>query len=276
MNIAVRRFCQSIPVLRDLYQMARQGYQVRRAVKSAAGYFLNLDEYRGALEIEDGKIVDLRTRDGLVFSIRRNYMDATVLAEIFLDNCYVRDLTIPERPVVVDIGGYIGDFAIYAVKYLNARKVVVCEPSPRNWALLQKNVINNHYEANIEMVNKAVTSGEDTMLNIDAPDRGQARVSAYYGTSIGERRMVPGIALDRLMEEHEISIIDLLKIDCEGGEYSILLSTPGTVLERIRNLVFEYHEIDGFEEKLTAVKQRLYEAGFSLRNCGSIISGSRG
>lgn len=275
MKTAVRRFCQSIPMLRDLYQMARQGYRVRRTVKSAEGYFVNLNEYKAALEIEDGKIVDIHTRDGLVFSIRRNYMDASVLAEIFLSNCYVRGLTIPDRPVVVDIGGYIGDFAVYAMKHLNARKVVVCEPSPRNWALLQKNVVNNHYEANIEMVNKAVTSGEDVMLDVDAPDRGQARVSAYYETSNRELKMVPGIGLRKLMQEYEISTIDLLKIDCEGGEYSILLSTPCTVLERIRNLVFEYHEIDGFEEKLTAVKEKLYEAGFSLRTCGSIISGSR-
>ena len=262
--------------MRDLYVMARKIHYVRRAVKAGESYFINLDEYRQALELEDGKIVDIRTRDGLILTIRRNYMDAAILAEVFLDNCYVRGLTIPDQPIVVDIGGYIGDFALYAANRLNARKVVVCEPSPRNWVLLKKNVANNHYEDRVEMVNKAVTDGEDVMLNVDAPDRGQARVSAYYGSNNLDRRTVPGVTLASLVEDYGLRVIDLLKIDCEGGEYTILSTTPTEVFDRIRNVVFEYHEIDGFKAKLTAVKQKLCDEGFSLKARGSLISASRG
>ena len=136
--MAVRRFCLGVPILRDLYRGARKLYTRRRALKMAKGYFVNFNDYRPALELEDGKIVEIRTRDGLTLSIRRNIVDAGILAETFLDNCYVRGLILPEHPVVVDIGGFIGDFALYATKCLNARKVVVCEPSPQNWALLMK------------------------------------------------------------------------------------------------------------------------------------------
>jgi hypothetical protein len=64
--------------------------------------------------------------------MRQNYGDATTLAEIFLDDRYVRDLTLPPDPVVIDVGGFIGDFSLYTVKRLNARSVIVCEPSLRN------------------------------------------------------------------------------------------------------------------------------------------------
>ncbi len=274
MNFQVRRFCQGTPVLRDLYRITRKAYHRRRFRKAAENYFINFDKYRTALEIEDGRIVDLHTKDGLILTIRRNYMDAAILAEIFLDNCYVRGLVLPDRPIVVDIGGYIGDFALYAAKCLNARKVVVCEPSQRNWTLLKKNVADNHYEDRIEAVNKAVTDGEEVMMNVDASDRGQARVSAY-GSSDMERKPVPGVTLATLVEDHGLKVIDLLKIDCEGGEYTILSTTPSEVFNRIRNIVFEYHEIDGFETKLEAVKQRLCEEGFSLKTRGSLISASR-
>ena len=70
-------------------------------------------------------------------------------------------------------------------------------------------------------------------------------------------------------------VVDLLKIDCEGGEYTILLTTPIEVFSRIRNIVFEYHEIDGFQAKLVAVKQRLCDIGYSLKTHGSLIFASR-
>jgi|SRR5262245_55587016 len=270
MNAAVRQFCQTVPILRNVYSAARTHYNRRRFLGAARGYFANFDEYRKALELEDGKVVDITTKDGLVFSIRRNSMDASILAEIFLDNCYVRGLALPPSPIVVDIGGYIGDSAIYAAKYLNARKVVVCEPSPRNWTLLTRNVANNHYEDRIEMVNMAVTGGEDVLLNVDAPDRGQARVSAYGPNNV-ERRRVPTVTLATLVESHKLQEIDLLKMDCEGGEYAILAAMPSDLLKRIRNIVFEFHEIDGFRAMLEAVKQRLVTAGFSLTQRGSLI-----
>src|ERR1700688_3692818 len=146
------------------------------------------------------------------------------VGEIFLDDCYVRGLTLPNSPVVVDIGGFIGDFSLYAVKRLNARRVIVCEPSPRNWTLLLKNIANNGYEDRIEPVNKAVTDGSNAMMNIDAPDECQCMVSAY-STSAQPLSTVPGISLQELLREHSVESVDLLKIDCEGGEYAILEST---------------------------------------------------
>jgi len=166
------------------------------------------------------------------------------VAEIFLSNSYVRDLNLPPNPVVIDVGGFIGDFSLYAVKRLNAARVIVCEPSPRNWALLLKNIANNGYQDRIEPVNKAVTDGGDAMMNIDAPDEEQCMVSACYS---GRQPLkgVPGVSLAELLRDYAVESVDLLKIDCEGAEYAILESTPGDVFSRIRNIVFEYHQIDG-------------------------------
>src|SRR5439155_8031638 len=209
-------------------------------------------------------LVDLRTVDGLTITIRQNRGDASTLAEIFVDDCYVRDVTLPPNPVVIDVGGFIGDFSLYAVKRLNARRVIVCEPSPRNWALLLKNIANNGYEGRIEPVNKAVTDGRDVMMNIDAPDECQCTVSAY-ASSEQLLSAVPGISLGQLLRDHAVENVDLLKIDCEGGEFAILESTPAEVFSRIRNIVFEYHQIDGVWAKLESAKQRLRHEGYALQ-----------
>jgi FkbM family methyltransferase len=275
MNATIRRILTVNSLSRRLYFAARQTYRIRRLARAAGRYFLNGDEFKSALGAHGGTVlVDLRTADGLTITMRQNYGDAMTLAEVFLGNCYVRDLTLAHNPVVVDVGGFIGDFSLYAVKRLNARRVIVCEPSPRNWALLLKNIANNGYEDRIEPVNKAVTDGGNTMMNIDAPDEYQCMVSAYY-PSEQPLSAVPGISLGELLRDHAVESVDLLKIDCEGGEYAILESSPADVLSRIRNIVFEYHQVDGVWAKLESVKQRLRHEGYALHTRGGLISASR-
>jgi len=274
MNMAIRQFFKRTPVLRDVYRIARAKYQRRRLAKSAGMYFTDLDRFLTAWDREDGQIVDLKTKDGLILSIRQNHMDAAILAEVFLDNCYVKGLQLPERPIVVDIGGYIGDFSVYAVKRLNAKRVVACEPSPRNWSLLKRNIANNGYEDRITAIHKAVTSGGDVLMNVDAPDRNQATISAYGPDDPGRTR-IPGISLASLFESQGLRQVDFLKIDCEGGEYDILLKTPSEVLENVRRIAFESHEIDGFQAKLEGVKERLRNEGFIVAVRSSIVYASR-
>ena len=275
MNATIRRILTTNSLSRRLYFAARQTYRIRSVARASRGYFLNADEFKSALVAErETGLVDLRTADGLTITMRKNYGDATTLAEIFLDNSYVRNLILPPHPVVIDVGGFIGDFSLYAVKRLNARRVIVCEPSPRNWVLLLKNIANNGYEDRIEPVNKAVTDGGNVMMNIDAPNEYQCMVSAYYASEqpLSE---VAGISLGDLLRDHAVESVDLLKIDCEGGEFAILESTPADVFSRIRNIVFEYHQIEGVWGKLEGVKRRLRHEGYALHTHGGLVSAWR-
>jgi FkbM family methyltransferase len=275
MNATVRRILTANSLTRRLYFAARQTYRARQVARGAGRYFLNADEFKSALGAHGGtELVDLRTADGLTITMRQNYGDAMTVAEIFMGNCYVRNVTLPPNPMVIDVGGFIGDFSLYAVKRLNARRVIVCEPSPRNWALLLKNIANNGYADRIEPVNKAVTDGGNAVMNIDAPDEYQCMVSAYY-PSEQPLSAVPGISLGELLRDHAVESVDLLKIDCEGGEYAILESTPADVLSRIRNIVFEFHSIDGVWAKLESVKHRLCREGYALHTRGGLVSASR-
>jgi FkbM family methyltransferase len=275
MNTTIRKVLTANSLSRKLYFAARQAYRIHQTGKIAGRCFLNPDEFKNALGSHGGTgEVDLRTVDGLTITIRKNYGDAMTLAEILLDDFYVRDLNLPHDPVVIDVGGFIGDFSLYAVKRLNASRVIVCEPSPRNWVLLLKNIANNGYEGRIEPVNKAVTDGRDVMMNIDAPAESQCEVSAY-APSEQPLSAVPGISLDQLLRDHAVENVDLLKIDCEGGEFAILESTPAEVFSRIRNIVFEYHQIDGVWAKLESAKQRLRREGYALHMRGGLISASR-
>lgn len=274
MNATVKRILTASSLSRRLYIAARQTYRTRQAARATGRYFLNADVFKSALGAHGGPAVDLRTADGLTITMRQNHGDAMAIAEVFLEHCYIRDVALAPNPVVVDIGGFIGDFCLYAVKYLNARRVIVYEPSPRNWALLLRNIANNGYEDRIEPVNKAVTDGADAMMNINAPDECQCTVSAYC-VSEEPLSSVPGVSLAELFRDHALESVDLLKIDCEGSEFAILESAPADVFSRIQNIVFEYHQIEGVWAKLESTKQRLRREGYVLHTRGGLISASR-
>jgi len=47
--------------------------------------------------------------------------------------------------------------------------------------------------------------------------------------------------LKSMVRENKLLKIDLLKLDCEGEEYEILLKLPSTLLSKIVNIVVEIH-----------------------------------
>ena len=62
-------------------------------------------------------------------------------------------------------------------------------------------------------------------------------------------------------------------LDCEGGEYAILLGTPDDIFRRIRTIVFEFHEIQGFRPMLTDTCVKLKRLGYTVtQHDGDIVS----
>jgi FkbM family methyltransferase len=274
MQRSIRKFFLGTPLLGAIYCWARRRYHSFLTKKAAKRYFVNFNEYRAALYNKGDGTVDIRTADGLVITIRRNILDARVLQEVFLANPYVSGLTaLGPDPVVVDIGAYIGDFALYAIKHFGARQVFAYEPSKRNFSIMRRNIETNQCEDRIVSVNMAVSDTNTVFMDIDVPDSRQINVSVYQPSSSLTR--VPSVTLKDLFDIHKVESVDFLKLDCEGSEYAILLSAPLGLFGRIRNIAMEFHEIEGFKQKLNAVIERLRNAGYAVSVRGDIMSASR-
>ncbi|MCL4806240.1 MAG: FkbM family methyltransferase [Thermoanaerobaculia bacterium] len=258
----------------SLARYAYERVQTWREKEESKRLFENYDLYLAALRQKGEGTVVLRTHDGLELTIRRNIWDARIIREIFFERPYVRHITLPPNPVIVDIGGYIGDFSVYAVKHLGAERVVVYEPTQENFKLLQQNIEINRLADRITAVNKAVSDSHEVMLNVRIQANDEIHVSSYWYQG-AERRRTQSVTLQELFEEHQLEHVDLLKVDCEGGEYDIFPSLPDRVLDRIGSIVFEYHRVDGYEEKLDLVLDRLRSAGYALARDGKIVSASR-
>lgn len=273
MNLAVRRAIYSNGVAKHMYFAVRQIYRRIRARIDAGRVFKNPAAFRKALKENDGKVVKLTTIDGLRILVRQNRMDATILSEVFVDECYSRGFDLCSEPIIVDVGGYIGDFALFAAKRLNASRVITCEPSPRNLKLLEANVGANKLGATIKIIDRAVTNGDPIRLDVDAPDDEQCCISAFNAGS--GKSQIAGISLAQIIEFERLDHIDLLKLDCEGGEYEIIRTAPKEVLSKVRNIVIEVHDIPGCEQMLPQMIEVLREAGFGVSQKQALVCARR-
>lgn len=270
MEMSLRKMARSIGPLRN----AVLRYRVYREEATARRVFRNADVYFDALKAKSDGLRTLETRDGLKIRIRGNIWDARIVREMYVRRDYLQHIILPAAPVVIDIGGYIGDFTIYAAKYLNAR-VYVFEPTAENYALLLENVAINGLQDRITAFNAAVSNAGSITLNVQKQEEGEIHVSAHrYGES--EKRVVPAYLPERILADNGLEHVDLLKIDCEGGEYEIFPLLTPAILARIGNVVFEYHKfIPDWQPRVERLFKQLQDAGFRIRTEGNIVSASR-
>jgi FkbM family methyltransferase len=179
------------------------------------------------------------------------------LYEQFADDCYrLHDFLAPlqDRPVqVLDVGAHIGSFAIH-VATLHPRARIECyEPSPESARYLRRNIGQNGLGERVTAHELALSDRKGTAL-LDDNDGG----SVHNGLMQSDRRLVDGAdALDR---RHAIEVPtttfddavtaaptppDVVKMDCEGGEYALVYASSAASWAAVERVVMEYHPVPG-------------------------------
>lgn len=233
--------------------------------------FGNYNLIEKALTKKSPGLIKLLTNDGLKINIRQNVFDARIVREVFIKKQYILNFILPENPVIIDIGGYIGDFSLYASKYLRAKRVIVCEPVLENFELLNLNISDNNFNNIIKPIKKAVGKNDNLKIYIHKLGDNEIHASSHLNKEDAEERLADNITLNELIQENQIENVDLLKIDCEGNEYEILLSTDSKLFNKIDNIVFEYHKIDNYKQKLRKVLKKLKNMNYEITRRGSLI-----
>jgi FkbM family methyltransferase len=142
-----------------------------------------------------------------------------------------------EGRVVVDVGAYVGDSAIYfALK--GARKVIAIEPHPGAFAEMLDNIRLNNLEGVIVPVNAGLASkpGKVCVGDADVSD-----TLVIYHRAGDCPNPVPVVTLGGLINRFGIDPNNaVLKMDCEGCEYDVILNDYEHV-RLFRELIFEYY-----------------------------------
>ena len=145
---------------------------------------------------------------------------------------------------VLDIGGGIGDFAIYAAIQSPKTTVYTYEPTPESFQLLKENIKLNNLE-NVIPYQKAIWSNNGKLsldTSVGEPIQYQSKRIENSTDKPATIIEIESISLEDALDSTGVAICNLLKIDCEGAEYEILFNTPDETLERIERIVMEYHD----------------------------------
>lgn len=143
----------------------------------------------------------------------------------------------PTQGVVIDIGANIGVFALYAAHCGRANKVFAYEPNSESFQFLLKNISVNHLENTIIPHRLAVTGASGGMVKF--PKKSSMYNAIIEGESDTDFEEVETTSLSTMLSN--VEKIDLLKLDCEGAEYDILMKSDQNVFNKISAIRMEYH-----------------------------------
>ena len=205
-------------------------------------------------------------RNGVRYYVRPGTADRDIMLEIWNERCYTpAGFEISPTDVVVDIGAHIGVFSVFASRLASNGRVYSVEPVPENFEMLKRNLAANGMKHAVPL-NLAVSDKRGVMdLFLSGGNTGgHSLLSTFGGDAVTSRISVKTASLADLMSENAISRIDFLKMDCEGAEYAILYSCPDKVLNSIRKISMEYHDIDVGTRNGKAMKAFLESKGFRV------------
>lgn len=187
-------------------------------------------------------IIELR-QSGFKFKIR-SALDVWSIKETFLDLFYERFGTkIGKNWTIIDIGAGIGDFTLFSATQNPHNIVYAFEPDPGSFYLLEENIVLNQI-TNVHAFQLAVwsKSGElvlDTKLNEPLQYTSHDIESQKI---LKDQVIVQSVSLQDIFNSCGIKKCQLVKIDCEGGEFEILFNTPESILQNIDRIILEYHD----------------------------------
>ena len=172
------------------------------------------------------------------------------------------DRTVVPGMTVADIGAQSGFYTLLLAKRVGTQgQVIAFEPLPANYRLLEENLRLNKIE-NV-LVRRAAVTDYSGALNFQFPSD---EPSLIAGPVLPEDSTgtfdVACVSLDDFVARQQISL-DLIKMDVEGAEGSVLAGATKSLEKFHPILIIELHHA-GAQPRLHPVPVRLQAMGYSI------------
>ncbi len=150
------------------------------------------------------------------------------IIDVFIEQVYGH--IDPRGRVIVDVGAFVGDSAIYFA-LRGAEKVIAIEPQPRAYKEMLENIELNNVRDRVVPVNAGLASRPGFVVVEDTNTDASQRPS---------RKVVKAVTLEQVVRDYNVEP-DVLKMDCEGCEFDVIVNDYEHV-RLFKELIFEYHE----------------------------------
>lgn len=195
--------------------------------------------------------IDLTLLDKFPDILKYKSVNLTLISQIFLLKMYEAfNLFVEEGDVVVDIGANYGIFTYFAF-YKKPSKIYVCEPNNDLFVILKDHFSN--YK-NVYLDNCAISKNNGfadfTLVDPESDNcDGQRNHLNSYAETIEMLRhdsfkivKTKTKSFIEFILSNNISKINFLKVDCEGGEYDIFTEENAYYIKNyVDKVIVEYH-----------------------------------
>ncbi|RFS84179.1 amino acid adenylation domain-containing protein [Actinomadura spongiicola] len=229
--------------------------------------------------------------NGMTVHARNRSTTAFLYDEIFERNAYFKaGITLPEGARVVDVGGHVGLFSLLVKARRPDSRIYAFEPVPELAEMFRLNaelhdidvivtpcglgrepgVAEFTYYPDLSLLSgrfaderaerdmlRQVVGAEGEHAGLEEGDLTELLTERLHG----ERMEVELRTLSQMIREHDLPVIDLLKIDVEKSELDVLLGIEPDHWPIIRQVAAEVHDIDG---RLDTVSRLLRDQGFQV------------
>jgi FkbM family methyltransferase len=152
------------------------------------------------------------------------------------------------RPkTIVDAGAYVGDTAAYFLSRFAEARVFALEPNPESYRLALQNL--SAYGDRVIVSPLALWESEGTVRF----------VGEQTGASIAEEGIeVRTTTVEAILDGLGVDRIDLMKMDIEGAELTVLNSGVGGWLRAVQVLLLETHGRDIEDQAISLLEREGY------------------
>jgi len=180
-------------------------------------------------------------------------LDDYISQELFFNGIYSMESDLiklfhsilQEGMIVLDIGAHIGYYTLQTAVRVGCRgEVHAFEPVSNTFAYLKKNILLNKF-TNV-FINRYIVHdhrGSEKIFINDENNTGKSSVIKAYGNIDRRVETVECITIDDYVSQKGLSNIDLVKIDVEGNELSVLKGMKQLLKTQNRlSIIVEIHK----------------------------------
>lgn len=228
-------------------------------------------------EINSDKNAYIISKNNISYRIRKKSTDFLVFEQVILNQEYKPFLELIKKYSqnkglnLVDAGSNVGFASLYLNEHLNINRIVSIEPSKENIKNLKENFHSNSI-TNIHIYETGLWE-KKTRLKLDTNFRdGREWSLRLIETNENDADGFDCISIENIFNDENIEIIDILKIDIEGGEKEVFkaFEKDNSILSKIKFIAIEIHDEVADRVKINT---QLLNAGFEIETVGETTIG---
>lgn len=217
---------------------------------------------------------DFALKGGGRLRVRNAPMDMHIMHRVLGRDEYALSAFAPgSLNTIIDVGAHLGFFSLLAARL--GLHVFALEPFDENFELLKSNIAHLPNVLPLCLAMSDQTGEQEFHVSAN-PSAGSFHPVERHPVKRVVR--VPSLTVTDFFQKHRVTRCDLLKIDAEGSEYSIVYSVPDELWRVIRFVCLEYDPIPNAPAGWTGeeLERHFRKVGYRVRRVPSKHPPGRG